>query len=156
MQKKIISFMLISACLLLLFGCGSDKSSVNEKYTGIWAEKTSERVVIKIAESSKSGKFDIDITWREELPQKDIYSITAGIDENENLVYNDGKCVVRYYENGKFSDIPKYDDGYGIFSLNPKGELVWQDGREEEDIIFIRADRYADVFDDESNIITAK
>ncbi len=145
-------------CLLLVCGCGktepsSDGGENTGGFVGVWAEKTSERVVLKIAEASEAGKYDIDITWREELPQKDLYKMTAGEDENGKLVYSDCKYCVRHYDNGNFSDTFEYHDGTGYFSLTSGGELIWHDEKKNEDTTFISAEQYADVFEDMSNLV---
>ena len=46
-------------------------------YAGTWAEKTSERVVIAIEPTLEKGWFDVTITWKEALPQKDLYTMRA-------------------------------------------------------------------------------
>lgn len=98
-------------------------------YAGTWAEKTSERVVIVVEPTLEKGWFDVTITWREAIPQKDLYTMRAHYQKDGTLFYENCRYLVRTFDdNGKFTDDVKYTNGSGILKLKKKDNtLYWTD-----------------------------
>ena len=87
-------------------------------YEGTWAEKTSERLVIVVEPTVEKGWFDVTITWREALPQKDLYTMRAHYQKDGSLFYDNCRYLVRTFDdNGKFKDDVKYTNGSGILII---------------------------------------
>lgn len=98
-------------------------------YEGTWAEKTSERLVIVVEPTVEKGWFDVTITWREALPQKDLYTMRAHYQKDGSLFYDNCRYLVRTFDdNGKFKDDVKYTNGSGILKLKLADKtLYWTD-----------------------------
>ena len=114
-------------------------------YGGLWAESTAERVVLTLEPTDEEGVFDAEITWREDLPQKDVFTMQARYQEDGSLYYEDCTYVLRYFEDdGTFTDELQYEDGSGLFWYDPDAELLyWTDYTEDPEdnvVSFIRAD----------------
>ena len=114
-------------------------------YGGLWAESTSERVVLTLEPTDRAGIFDAEITWREDLPQKDVFTMQARYQDDGSLYYEDCTYVLRYFEeDGTFTDELQYENGSGLFWYDPDAELLyWTDYTEDPEdnvISFIRAD----------------
>ncbi len=117
-----------------------------EDYLGNWAEKISERVVISITPAEEDGWFDVLVTWREDLPQKDVYTMKAQYQTDGSLYYEDCLYVIRTFgEDGSYEDEEQYRDGSGLFWYDRDEEvLYWTDyeveDKEERVQTFIRVD----------------
>ena len=117
-----------------------------EDYPGNWAEKISERVVISITPAEEDGWFDVLVTWREDLPQKDVYTMKAQYQTDGSLYYEDCLYVIRTFgEDGSYEDEEQYRDGSGLFWYDRDEEvLYWTDyeveDKEERVQTFIRVD----------------
>ena len=114
-------------------------------YAGTWAEKTSERVVIAIEPTLEKGWFDVTITWKEALPQKDLYTMRAHYQKDGTLFYDNCRYLVPTVDdNAQFPDEVKYTNGSGILKLNKKDNtLAWTDYKESPGSntqFFIKAD----------------
>lgn len=98
-------------------------------YEGTWAEKTSERLVIVIEPTSEKGWFDVTITWREALPQKDLYTMRAHYQNDGSLYYDNCRYLVRTFsDDGKYKDEVKYTNGTGLLRLKLADQvLYWTD-----------------------------
>lgn len=98
-------------------------------YEGTWAEKTSERVVIVVEPTSEKGWFDVTITWREALPQKDLYTMRAHYQKDGSLFYDNCRYLVRTFsDDGKYKDDVKYTNGSGLLKLDLADKvLYWTD-----------------------------
>ncbi len=115
------------------------------EYEGLWAEKTSERVVISIASKEEEDLFDVVITWHEALPQKDLYTMTARYQDDGSLYYEDCTHVIRQFaDDGSYEDTVQYEDGSGLLWYAADEEtLYWTDytveDKEERVQTFVRA-----------------
>ena len=100
-----------------------------EAYIGTLAEKTSERVVIIIKPTPEEGLLDARITWREELPQKDICSTTAQYQEDGSLYFEGGSHVLRTFDaSGVYSDEYLDEEINGLFWYDQDEDvLYWTD-----------------------------
>lgn len=98
-------------------------------YEGTWAEKTSERVVIVVEPTVEKGWFDVTITWREALPQKDLYTMRASYQKDGSLFYDNCRYLVRTFtDDGEFKDDVKYTNGSGLLKLDLASKtLYWTD-----------------------------
>nr|MCR4712589.1 hypothetical protein [Clostridia bacterium] len=94
-----------------------------------WAEQTSERVIIMIGPAEEEDWFDVVITWREDLPQKDLYTMKAQYQEDGSLYYEDCTYVIRTYNaDGTHTDELQYEDGAGLLNYEPdEAVLYWTD-----------------------------
>lgn len=113
-------------------------------YEGTWAEKISERVVIVVEPTAEKGWFDITITWKEALPQKDLYTMRAHYQQDGSLFYDNCRYLVRTFsDDGKFTDEVKYTNGSGLLKLDLADDILyWTDYKEspsEDAQAFIRA-----------------
>ena len=77
----------------------------------------------------EKGWFDVTITWREALPQKDLYTMRAHYQKDGSLFYDNCRYLVRTFDdNGKFKDDVKYTNGSGILKLKLADKtLYWTD-----------------------------
>lgn len=121
----------------------------DEVYAGTWAEQSAERVVLTLDPADEDGWFEAEITWREDLPQKDVYTMQAQYQEDGSLYYEDCTYVIRTFEeDGSFTDEVQYEDGAGLFWYDPDADtLYWTDyetGPEENVTEFIKADYLAE------------
>lgn len=103
--------------------------STAEEYVGEWAESTAERVVATIAKSEDGSGYDVEITWREDLPQKDVYTMHIDGEEPDSWFYTDGMHVLRTFSDDEtYTDEVQYEDGTGYFYLcKADGILYWCD-----------------------------
>ncbi len=108
--------------------------ATSENYVGEWAESTAERVVATIAKSEDGSGYDVEITWREELPQKDVYTMHIDGEEPEDWFYSDGTHVIRSFnDDGTYTDEVQYENGNGYFYYcKADGLLYWADYTVEE------------------------
>lgn len=114
-------------------------------YLGNWAEQTSERVVIAIEPTEENGWFDVTITWKEALPQKDLYTMRAHYQKDGSLYYENCRYLVRTFDdNAKFTDEVKYTNGSGLLKYDKDAKvLYWTDYKEspgDNTQAFIKAD----------------
>lgn len=109
-------------------------------FTGRWAEKVSERVIMDIYANQNNNEYQIFITWREDnLAQKDIYRFNCKTDNNGTLKYTKGIHIYRFYNSdGNFEDKIDYTDGSGEFKIN-NNEIIWLDNKDNSKTVFIRA-----------------
>lgn len=162
-MKKVVSAILVVCMLCGLTGCAvgttaetesAEQSAADfetasaESYPGTWAEQTAERVILTIKESDEPDWYDAEITWREDLPQKDVYTMRAHYQEDGSLYYEDCTYVIRTFEeDGTYTDELQYENGSGLFSYSPSAELLyWTDytlDPSENVQTFIRADDLA-------------
>ena len=84
-------------------------------------------MIITPGENEK--EFQVYVTWREDLPQKEIYKMNAKYQEDGSLYYEDCKYVIRTYnEDGTYSDELQYKDGSGLLWYSPTEALLyWTD-----------------------------
>lgn len=118
-----------------------------KSYAGTWAEKTSERVVMAIEPTGEAGWFDVTITWREALPQKDLYTMRAHYQKDGSLYYDNCRYLVRTFDdNAKFTDEVKYTNGSGLINYDKDAKVIyWTDykkSKSENVQTFIKADNY--------------
>ena len=128
-------------CFVLLFNLVLPSYSAD--FTGRWAEKISERVVMDIFSKQNDNEYKIFITWREDkLAQKDIYRFDATDIGNGVLKYKNGVHIYRYFDSkNKFKDETDYTDGEGTIKIKGN-EIIWQDDKaKNEDTVFIRANK---------------
>lgn len=135
-MKKLIGLVLIFFLQISAYGY----SNATDNYTGRWAEKISERVVMDIYKDK--GEYKIYISWRENnLAQKDIYRFSAKPDNKGLLKYTNGIHIYRFYDkNNKFEDKPDYTDGSGLFKTEDN-TLIWFDNKDNSKTEFIRANK---------------
>ena len=105
------------------------KKVTPETYAGTWAEMTSERVVIMVDPAEEENWFDVTVTWREDLPQKDLYTMKAHYQEDGSLYYEDCTYVIRTFNSdGTFSDELQYENGAGLLNYQPDEDILyWTD-----------------------------
>ena len=117
-------------------------TQLSKDITGRWAEKISERVVMDIYSNQNDDEYQIFITWREDnLAQKDIFRFRGKLDYSGSLKYKDGVHIYRFYDKkNKFEDKIDYIDGSGEFRIN-NNEIVWHDNKDNNESVFIRANR---------------
>jgi hypothetical protein len=111
--------------------------------TGRWAEKISERVVMDIYQDNNTKDYQIFITWREDnLAQKDIYRFKGKLTDGENIKYDNGVHIYRFF-NSKNNYEDKIDYTYGSGAIKIKdNELIWIDNQNNgEETSFIRANK---------------
>ena len=119
--------------------------AAGSNYEGNWREKSAERVVADISKNSATGLYDVEITWREDLPQKDVYTMSAEYKDDGTLYYENGVHVIRTFEkDGSYSDDVQYENGTGVFKLDiDSNEISWTDNNEksEENVqVFIKGE----------------
>ena len=132
-------------------GTGEDlEATPAECYPGTWAERSAERVVLTIRPSEEEDWYDAEITWREDLPQKDVYTMRAHYQEDGSLYYEDCTYVIRTFgEDGTYEDAVQYEDGAGLLYFSADEDvLYWTDyevdPQDDNVTVFIRADQYAE------------
>jgi len=111
-------------------GAASEAAAQEEDvYLGEWSEQSAERVVCRIDPAGEEGFYDIQVTWREDLPQKDVYDLRAKLQDDGSLYYDNCRYVIRTFEkDGTFSDDLQYEHGSGLFWFDPDaGLLYWTD-----------------------------
>lgn len=98
-------------------------------YSGEWTEKSAERIVMSINPSNEAGWYDIEITWREDLPQKDVYDMRAQLHDDGCLYYDNCRYVIRTFaDDGSSSDEVKYENGSGLLNFDRDADLLyWTD-----------------------------
>jgi len=151
-MKKILAVTMTTILLALsLTACGGAGSSAFKEagdYIGTWAEESAERVIMMVRESEDmEGYYDIVVTWREDLPQKDMYFMHGKLEDDGTLTYTDCIYVIRYYEDDEtYSDEVDYTNGTGVISYDDK-TLSWTERDGETDEVtstkFIKADDLA-------------
>lgn len=121
-----------------------DVTVQEDVYLGTWAEKTAERVVLHVTPANEEGWYDIEITWREDLPQKDVYDMRAHLQDDGSLYYDNCRYVIRTFEGDSFTDDIQYQSGSGLLYYDEDaGELYWTDyevDSKENVTTFIKAD----------------
>ena len=94
--------------------------------TGRWAEKISERVVMDIYQDNNTNDYQIFITWREDnLAQKDIYRFIGKSTDGENIKYDNGVHLYRFFNSkNNYEDKTDYTYGSGVIKIKDN-ELIW-------------------------------
>lgn len=115
----------------------------SDTYAGTWAEKSAERIVLQIDPTDEEGWYDIEITWREDLPQKDVYDMRAHLQDDGSLYYDNCRYVIRTFEGDDFTDDVQYESGSGLLNYDADAqELYWTDyevDKQENVTTFIKA-----------------
>jgi len=121
-------------------------SATADEYVGEWAESTAERVVATVTKSEDGSGYDIEITWREDLPQKDVYTMHVDGEDPEQWFYADGLYVIRTFtDDGNYTDEVQYEDGTGMFYLcKADGLLYWTDYSAMEQVSVVTTFKAAD------------
>ena len=103
---------------------------------GTWAEKISERVTITVDPAiGDEGWHDVQITWREDLPQKDVYDMRAKYQEDGSMYYDNCRHVLRTYnDDGTFEDEIIYENEAGLLNLDlDTMVLYWTDYEQDKE-----------------------
>lgn len=144
MRETLLSIV-VSLCCATSCTCrkGTPTETKGNIYEGEWAEMTAERIVATFA--PEGNGYRVEIGWREQgLAQYEIWEMTAENAESDTLVYSNALYYVKQYEHEEDSTFIRdtvYTDGFGTFSINTEGNLVWNDGKDslQEATVFIRA-----------------
>ena len=112
-------------------------------YYGVWHEKIAGRGEISVESSLAPGKVKIQAIWPNSAVETVFWNMTAALDDEGRLVYENGNREVREFD-GEGNDFTT-DEGSeesGAFYLDSAGELRWHDDRSEtdDDSAFLRAD----------------
>ena len=112
-------------------------------YYGVWYEKIAGRGEVSMESSLAPGKVKIQASWPNSAIETVSWNMTAALDDEGRLVYENGKREVRVFD-GEGNDYTEDEgsDESGAFYLDSAGELRWHDERSEtdDDSAFIRAD----------------
>ncbi len=141
-MKKCLTLVILSFFALIIFTCDSFGFINKSNFTGRWAEKTSERVVMDIYANEYDNEYKIFITWRENnLAQKDIYRFNGKLDKNGNIQYSSGIHIYRLYnKDNSYEDKVDYTDGSGLIKIKAN-KLLWIDNKDNLETEFIKANK---------------
>ena len=125
-----------------LSGLKSPDESLSAYY-GVWHEKIAGRGEISVESALAPGKVKIQASWPNSAVERVFWNMTAALDDEGRLVYENGNREVREFdEDGNDYTTDESMDERGAFYLDSAGELRWHDERSEtdDDSAFIRAD----------------
>ena len=133
-----------ASVIFLIAGC---KAVPAPDYSGQWAEKSAERIVAVFVQQEDGG-YGVQAGWREDgLAQYEAWSMTAAPGKGGALAYGDGRLARLTFEregDTEYTEEVVYSDGTGSFSINRDGELVWKDGQDGSETLFIRTELNGD------------
>lgn len=99
-----------------------------DAFTGAWAEKIDGRGMVTITGTLAPGKAKIEASWPESAAIENIWEMTARLDEDGRLVYENGVWEsVEYDENGEGWTTDSSWEESGYFYRSDSGELIWHD-----------------------------
>jgi len=108
-------------------------------FCGFW-EESREKVVRINVTTAEEGWFGIEVSWRRNSRQVDMWTMTARPINTDTLEYTDCSHYLltygpQYIENEEIL----YKDGTGKIQLSGKDVLTWQDDQEHkgDDFVFI-------------------
>jgi hypothetical protein len=138
--KILVSRLLQITVLFLVSGC---KGGPAPDFSGKWAEKSAERIVAVFTPAA-SGGYGVQIGWREDgLAQYEVWEMSAVAGKRKALEYSDGRLSRYSFEregDTEYVEETVYADGTGTFRIDRNGELVWTDGKDGTETVFIRTD----------------
>lgn len=131
------------ASIIIVAAVAGCKGATAPDFSGQWAEKSAERIVAVFAPAADGG-YDVQAGWREEgLAQYEAWSMTAVPGKAGALSYSDGSLVRMTFESQddtEYSEETVYSGGTGSFRIDREGNLVWTDGSDGSETIFVRTD----------------
>ena len=110
-------------------------------FRGEWHEKTAGRGIVTVSDSLAPMKVKIDVTWPDSASLMSTWKMTAALDRDGKLIYENGiRTVTEYGEDGENWITDESWEESGWFYLNDDGELCWHDDHAEkdEDSVFVR------------------
>ncbi len=112
-------------------------------YLGRWIVDSGEYVALTVEETEEPGIFSVEVATSTDRPYKDVYRMTATLQDDGSLYYEDGAYVIRETKSGK--EEIQYEDGAGLLYFDRDAEkLYWTDytveDKEENVSGFIKAD----------------
>lgn len=139
-----ISSNILTFCILqitVLFMAAGCKGGAAPDFSGQWAEKSAERIVAVFA-PLEGGGYGVQAGWREAgLSQYEVWEMTAAAGKGGGLAYGDGRLARLSFEregDTEYAEETVYTGGSGSFRMNRDGELVWTDGQDGSETVFIR------------------